>query len=592
MTKQVYIHAGAHRTGSSSFQLCLSQNRDLLSALGYDLAYPGRDGAPGGQLKLRFASPRENPARREMKSQWAAKHLAALSPDPERPLILSEENLPGRMFHLLKGQLYPGVEERLNMIREVFAGASIRVLIVIRDYAGFLESAYRKRSELVEVAPFRDLAPAMTAIEGGWPDLIAGIQDHLRPERLTVVDYAQRGENRALLARLVPDLAGQDLREPDRAVNLSAPGAALEELQARLAGGGRVSAAERGEVIARHAGADPTGDRFTDGERRTLQARYAADLKTIAAMPGVELAGRPETGAPTRTAKRVFLHAGSHRTGTSSFQSCLNLNRQGLSAAGIDVAYPGRDGVPGGRLGMRLPRPGMMATDSGKFIGSVRDAVRLLSPDRGRAVVLSEENIPGRMIHFYKGQFFPASEQRFRAMRAGLGDAELHLLYVVRSYDELYVSAYRKRAEDRPMRAFSELVEHFLNMDRGWPELLAQMRDELRPVRFVVVPYERRGASRDLLRALLPPSVTVDLQEPERDLNVSATDAALMALQRRYHAGETLSRVEWKTVMADHASDRDPRGFAGFGAADRKVLKDRYAADLDRVAALEQVEVL
>ena len=48
MNKRIYLHAGAHRTGSSSFQMCLYANRDLLGSMGLDVAYPGRDGVPGG----------------------------------------------------------------------------------------------------------------------------------------------------------------------------------------------------------------------------------------------------------------------------------------------------------------------------------------------------------------------------------------------------------------------------------------------------------------------------------------------------------------------------------------------------------------
>ncbi len=39
MSRDVFIHAGAHRTGTSSFQLCMATNRDRLEAAGFDLSY-------------------------------------------------------------------------------------------------------------------------------------------------------------------------------------------------------------------------------------------------------------------------------------------------------------------------------------------------------------------------------------------------------------------------------------------------------------------------------------------------------------------------------------------------------------------------
>lgn len=290
--------------------------------------------------------------------------------------------------------------------------------------------------------------------------------------------------------------------------------------------------------------------------------------------------------------KQIFLHAGAHRTGTSSFQLCLDHNRAVLDRLGVDVAYPGRDGAPRGRLILRLPRPGMKASDRPKFIGSVRDAVDAFSPNAARALVLSDENIPGRMLHFYEGRFFPASEQRLVAMRDGLGDADITLLYVIRPYDALFQSAYRKRAEDRPMDPFETITPRFVAMDRGWPDVIEEMRAILRPVRFLVARYESRGSSRALLARFPPIGTKAELVEPPMRMNVSATDAALRALQARYWAGETLPRRVWKRVIAAHADATEPDGFAAFDAAARARLQERYARDLDRIAALSGLELI
>ncbi|WP_428924692.1 hypothetical protein [Marinibacterium sp. SX1] len=284
--------------------------------------------------------------------------------------------------------------------------------------------------------------------------------------------------------------------------------------------------------------------------------------------------------------KRIHLHAGAHRTGSSSFQMCLYDNRAALGRHGYDLAYPGRDGVPDGRLRLRLPGPRHGIGRLGRFAGSVRDAVARFSPDPARQLVLSEENIPGRMFHFYQGQFFPAAAKRFRAFRAGIGAADLHVVYVLRSYDELYASAYRKRAEDNAVDPFAGLVPHFLAMDRGWPELVADMQAELKPAQLTLVSYENRGKSIDLLTRLLPDMPREELVEPQAVLNLSATDAALEALQAGYRAGETLTRTQWQEIVRSHADDRGSRGFAQFDAAARQALRDRYHADLDRIRAM------
>ena len=156
--------------------------------------------------------------------------------------------------------------------------------------------------------------------------------------------------------------------------------------------------------------------------------------------------------------KSVLIHAGAHRTGTSSFQLCLHENRAVLDRYGYDIAYPGRDGVAGGNLRLPLPRRRHGEKRIPQYAARARSVLMGLSPDAGRGLVLSEENIPGPMLHFYHGQFFPASRKRFLSLAGALEAAPVHVLYVVRSYAEMFVSAYRKRAEDNPVAPFAEIV--------------------------------------------------------------------------------------------------------------------------------------
>lgn len=289
--------------------------------------------------------------------------------------------------------------------------------------------------------------------------------------------------------------------------------------------------------------------------------------------------------------KRIYLHAGAHRTGSSSFQLCLHENRAVLNRLGYDIAYPGRDDVPGGRLKLRLPAPRHGAKRLAPFAASVRAALERFSPDPERALILSEENLSGRMFHLYQGRFFPAAAKRFSAVRDGLGAARIEIAFVVRPYAGLYVSAYRKRAEDNAVDPFAGIVPALLRMDRGWPELVAEMRDILRPERMVVVDYARRGESRDLLARLIPDRTEAGFAEPARTMNLSATDAALADLQARYHAGESLKRADWQAVLRAYADDDADRGFARLDADARAALDARYAGDLERLAGMAGVEM-
>lgn len=293
--------------------------------------------------------------------------------------------------------------------------------------------------------------------------------------------------------------------------------------------------------------------------------------------------------------KQVYLHIGAHRTGTSSFQMCLDLNRDALRLHGIDPAYPGRDGIPGGKLRLKLPGPGTGAQKIAAMTDGAGRTLAAISADPQRALLLSEENIPGRMFHFYKGQFYPAAETRLRvldkALKANGCDKVTRLVLVLRRYDALFASAYRKRAEDNPVAPFREIAPRMVDMDRGWPALIRAIKTILAPRELVVLEYGQRGESRDLLRRLVP-EVTADWQEPERVMNLSATDSALEALQARYHAGEALDRSVWQEVVAAHRDNRGSTGFASFTDEEKRVLSERYEQHLDKIAKIRGITFL
>ena len=287
----------------------------------------------------------------------------------------------------------------------------------------------------------------------------------------------------------------------------------------------------------------------------------------------------------------IFIHAGAHRTGTSSFQQCLWENRAALAGLAIDVAYPGRDGAPQGRLKLQLPRPRHGPRRIPQFAEGVRQHLARICPEARGRLILSEENIPGPMRHFYEGRFFPAAENRAAALAQGVGRVA-HVVYVLRPYGALYASAWRKRAEDNPVPPFGDLVPRFLEMDRGWPEIVGALRDRLAPERLTVVDFAARGTSVDLLRRLVPGLENVALQEPEKVVNLSATDAALKALQARYHVGERLSRAAWQAVLAEHAENRESLGLAVYPKAAEAALAARYTRDLDRIGGMAGVSVI
>ena len=291
--------------------------------------------------------------------------------------------------------------------------------------------------------------------------------------------------------------------------------------------------------------------------------------------------------------RAFFIHAGAHRTGTSSLQMCLHDNRNILENAGFDLAFPGRDGIPSGKLALRLPRPRHGKPMMDEFRAKARVQIDALTRDPSHAMILSEENIPGPMRHFYQGRFFPGAAKRCRVLRHAMADGHVDtLLFVVRDYAGLFESSWRKRAEDNPMGAFSDTVPAYKNMNQGWPELAIVLQQELQPKRFVLIEHSSRKSRVDLLNVLVPQTKAMALNEPKGNLNVSATDAGLIAIQKRFQSGDKLDRTEWQSIIAKHADDTRDLGVARFNSKDRGTLNARYASDLNRLRDMPGIQFI
>lgn len=291
-------------------------------------------------------------------------------------------------------------------------------------------------------------------------------------------------------------------------------------------------------------------------------------------------------------ASGIYIHAGAHRTGTSSFQMFLSVNAEAIRARGYDLAYPGRDDIPGGRLRLRLPGPSTGGKRKQELREFLAEEMQAYSTAPDRPLILSEENIPGRMMPFYGGEFFPAIRRRLKFLKAHLPGPVDRLVYVLRPYDELFASAYRKRAEDNACPPFADLKPGMIAMEAGWPHVISALRDVLKPRELIVLTYEQRGSNRDLFGHLVPDLAGEDWVEPERSLNVSATDAGLMVLQKHYATGLTLERKEWQEVLRLYSSETGDRGFASFDEDETAQIRARYANDLAELREMPGVTLI
>lgn len=296
-------------------------------------------------------------------------------------------------------------------------------------------------------------------------------------------------------------------------------------------------------------------------------------------------AGPGHTGA---MGEEVYLHAGSPRTGTTSFQLFLELNAEAIRAQGFDLDYPSRDAAQKGTLALRFPAPRHDQESINRRLGKARaNLAEVLRP--GRPVILSEENIPGRMLDFHKGLFFPTAPLRAGFLARVLAPRRVaRITLVLRPYAELFVSGFRKRAEDNWQRNFRHYRHRMSEFEGGWPEVIAALQAGLDPAEIVLLEFRRR-AQAALAAEVCPGLDTTALVEPEADANVSLSDAALFALRERFEAGERYTPELFAEMRDRYADTPSERAFAQFTAEQKARLDARFAEDLDRLADMPGV---
>ncbi len=289
----------------------------------------------------------------------------------------------------------------------------------------------------------------------------------------------------------------------------------------------------------------------------------------------------------------VYLHLGAHRTGTGSFQEFLASNADNFADFGVNLAVANRDGSSEGSFKLRLPDARHFRKDD---LDERREWLNLAFEEcrinhRARTLV-SEENIPGSFNSIFSEHPYGAAFDRMQFFQSGLTGKVRRALFVVRSYDTFLPSAYRKRCEFRKIAPFAEYAADQMKADRGWPELIDDIRNAFAPEELVVLAYEDRWSHIEMLQHLMPETEQVDFAPLTRRFNVSATDAACRAMQAHFASGKKLSPAGLAQMIRNYADDTSGPPIAAFTDKDAEILQSRYADEIARIGKMSGVSLI
>ncbi|KJV05586.1 hypothetical protein VZ94_17165 [Methylocucumis oryzae] len=205
---RVHIHLGAHKTASTFIQNWLSKHMEFLAQ--NQIAY-----IPLARLRQKF-----------MPAFWRAVENSTQISDKQgqlleclytetrdlgfdlantKLLLLSEENLLGGLNTLVtQGLLYPRLEQRMNVLAQLFNDFPLHTFLAIRNYADFYPSAYAETIRHQYLKSYDEFLTHLAWQNNSWLQVIATIQASLAP--LTLWAYEDFREHTAAILSALLDL--------------------------------------------------------------------------------------------------------------------------------------------------------------------------------------------------------------------------------------------------------------------------------------------------------------------------------------------------------------------------------------------------
>ncbi len=180
----ICLHLGAHRTGSTSFQVFMNTNRKAFLKDRTTFWGPGRtrSGLFAGLVR---DTRRLTPGDRELGQRSLGRikmEMSRAALNGNDRLVISEENTMGTLAqNFAQCQLYPQAADRLARFAPALGGQGLRIGLAIRSYDSYWASALAFGARAGRPLPTSQMLDRLTTQPRRWRHIIADIA-HVFPE--------------------------------------------------------------------------------------------------------------------------------------------------------------------------------------------------------------------------------------------------------------------------------------------------------------------------------------------------------------------------------------------------------------------------
>ncbi|MCB1444320.1 MAG: hypothetical protein KDJ87_00590 [Rhizobiaceae bacterium] len=297
MSRKIILHCGAPKTGSTSFQHMLYENRERMLKAGF--FYPGVSRKKREEDDIRIVlSNLKGEGNRKKEVRQVRKLIERLFAESgAHTLLISNEGLLGKPAIKGNKTFLPKAAESARLMAEALDGYDVEVRFFIRDFAGFLPSWYVQQVRMGNDMDFEPFARAYNFRKATWAPAVAALREHFGADRVEVYDHADLVKDaHGVFSRAFPTVMaalGEAGRNPPN--KNSSIGRGMVSAYRRWNGiAERIGWSQKSRKTIQHLGRRYVllpFERFSRSEKirfdpetaKTMTARYRADIEAIKA---------------------------------------------------------------------------------------------------------------------------------------------------------------------------------------------------------------------------------------------------------------------------------------------------------------------